>query len=176
MSLQHSPSINSESVSHGNDKENIINDKRLPGLKRYKKTPWQYDNKYWSRDLVGTAMEQINVNYLSSKRRIANKYDSCTLYGVCNKPQTHELSLDESLHRKKRRQEYWDNIAKIAKELDLQNAVLDPSKSLKLKINEVVLTDKLELSTYKQCLRNTIKNHHKSQVEQLPTYCDSDTE
>ena len=91
MSIEYSPSISSESVS--NNKESI---------KRYTAFPWHYDNDYWCRDLVGTSMEQINVNYLSSKRRIANKYDSCTLYGVCNKPTSHELSLDEALHRKKR--------------------------------------------------------------------------
>lgn len=145
-------------------------------MKNTKRNPWHYDNEYWSRDLIGTSMEQINVNCLSSKRRIANKYDSCTLYAVCNKPNSHELSLKKSLQRKKRRQEYWDNIAKIAKEMDLQKAVLDPSKSLKLKINEVVLADKLELTTYKKCLRNRIREHHKLEVEQLPTYDDSDSD
>ena len=80
------------------------------------------------------------------------------------------------LYIEKKETKYWDNIAKIAKELDLQQADLNPSKSLKLKIKEVVLTEKLSLTTYNECLRNTIKNCHRSEVEQLPTYCDSDEE
>ena len=45
-----------------------------------------------------------------------------------------------------------------------------------MKINQVILTDKLALTTYKQCLKNKMRNYYKSQVEQLPTYCDSDSD
>ena len=172
MSVQQNSSRNSnnsECVSLDAEKKEKITQK-------YKKFPWHYDSNYWSRDLVGISMEQINVNHLSSKKRIANKYDSVTLYGICENPSKSELSLDESLHRKKRRKEYWENIAKIAKELDLQTSKLNPSKNLKLTINEVVLTKDFSTKWWK----NTIKNYHRTQytnqVEQLPNYCDSDDE
>ena len=115
-------------------------------------------------------MEQIDVNRLRSKRRIINKYNSLGIYGICSYPLTHEQSLDEALHRKKIRNEYWDNIAKIAKELDLKQTEPDHSKNLKLKKKTVILTNQFSTKWWK----NTIKDYHKQQyikeVEKLPVY------
>ena len=135
---------------------------------------WKYDNKYWNRSLVGISMEQINVNSLSSKKRIANQYDSVALYGICQKSRTHEMSLDQSLHRKKRRKEYWENIAKIAKELDLQNTDPDHSKSLKLKKNKVILINEFSTKLWTNTLRNFKRNRYRKDVEELPNYPETD--
>ncbi len=139
--------------------------------------PWRYDSTYWGRDLAATSMEQINVNHISSKKRIVNKYNSLSLYGICAKSAvSHELTLAESLHRKKRRQEYWDNIAKIAKELDLKQSKLDHSKNLKLTMNAVVLTNQFSTKWWKNTSINYKREQYRNQVQQLPTYCDSDSD
>ena len=140
----------------------------------YQKMPWQYDSNYWSRDLVGVTMEQINVTHLPSKKRIENKFASVSLYGVCQKPDTHETGLDDTMMRKKL---ISDPVA-LEDELDLQIGVVNTSKNRKLKIHKVELTNYFSKTKkfWKDTRKIRVHKECSNEVEQLPSYPDSDEE